>query len=133
MSLVYLEKVLTQTFYWISVLFVLPVGRKVLYSVHSTEPRWFALIVTCFQMKYSNWKVCFWEMDILKHFFYWVVTSFQQRQNAGTGQVKYKKDINFNLLLRIPYVSILFHEFKSKTRQSRIYAENPRDTAVFRG
>ena len=58
-------------------------------------------------------------------FFDRVGTSFQQRQNAGTGQVKYKKDINFNLLLRIPYVGILSHEFKSKTRQSRIYAENP--------
>ena len=47
-------------------------------------------------------------------FFDRVGTSFQQRQNAGTGQVKYKKDINFNLLLRIPYVGILSHEFKNK-------------------
>ena len=47
-------------------------------------------------------------------FFDRVVTSFQQRQSAGTGQVKEKKDINFNLLLRIPYVGTLSHEFKSK-------------------
>ena len=42
------------------------------------------------------------------------MTSFQQRQNAGTGQVKDMKDIDFNILLRIPYVGTLSHEFESK-------------------
>ena len=43
-----------------------------------------------------------------------VVSSFHKRQNTGTGQAKDKKDIDFSLLLRIPYVGILSHEFKSK-------------------
>ena len=42
------------------------------------------------------------------------MTSFQQTQIAVTGQGKDKKDIDFNFLLRIPYVGILSHEFKSK-------------------
>ena len=43
-----------------------------------------------------------------------VGTLFQQRQNANTGQVKDKKVIDFIILLRIQYVGILSHEFKSK-------------------
>ena len=42
------------------------------------------------------------------------MTSFQQRQTTCTGQVKAKKDIDFNLLLRTPYVGTLSHEFKIK-------------------
>ena len=42
------------------------------------------------------------------------MTSFQQKQNGHTGQVKDKKDINFDILLRIPNVGTLPYDLKSQ-------------------
>ena len=67
-----------------------------------------------FSNEVSKLKNMFLRNGYSETFFNRVVTSFQQRQSAESGQAKDKKDINFSLLLRIPYVGILSHEFKNK-------------------
>ena len=67
-----------------------------------------------FRREVDKLRLLFLKNEYFRYFFGKVLGSFENRRSKNENDRKEKKDIDFNLMIKIPFVGSISYEFKSK-------------------